>query len=375
MSRTLNRIAPALLLLAAGPAAAEVPLDVIADTEIFIDGLFQVDKNFFSDDVANFTDDAEMRRAEVIFRGKHVSGLEIMLGYDPKADKWLDASVKGRLTAFTTWRVGQYKQPNSLEELGATRNNDFISKSMATNTFGLARRVGVELATERSNWTATGSYFTRELTNNLARGTGYGARATWAPMLDIKPNGEADFFHLGLSAVSHDTDADTLRLRARPGADLTPIRLVDTGNLTRTDRITSIGAEAAWVHGPLHVQGEYYQSKVDRYINADFDASAWYVYGTYNLTGEGLGYKGGVVTTPFPNDPLRGLWQVGLRYEGIDLDDGSVQGGEENNLTLGVNWYWRTNFKFMANYVQVDSERRNIEDNPDILELRAQLMF
>ena len=40
-----------------------------------------------------------------------------------------------------------------------------------------------------------------------------------------------------------------------------------------------------------------------------------------------------------------------------------------------MNWYWRTNFKFMANYVQVDSERRNIEDNPDILELRAQLMF
>lgn len=374
MSR-LNRVAPVLLLLVAGPAAAELPLDVIADTEIFIDGLFQVDKNFFSDDVANFVDDAEMRRAEVIFRGKHVSGTEILLGYDPKADKWLDVSLRYRLGAYTTVVGGQYKQPNSLEELGATRHNPFIAKSMATNTFGIARRVGLGIATEHANWTATGSYFTRELTNNLARGTGYGARATWAPMLDLKSNGEADFIHLGLSAVSYDTDADTLRLRARPGADLTPIRLVDTGNLTRTDRITSIGVEAAWVHGPLHVQGEYYQSKVDRYINPDFDASAWYVYGTYNLTGEGLGYKAGVVTTPFPNEPLRGLWQVGLRYEGIDLDDGSVLGGEENNLTLGVNWYWRTNFKFMANYVQVDSERRNIEDNPDILELRAQLMF
>ena len=43
MSRRLIRLAPALLALASLPVAAEVPLDVIADTEIFIDGLFQVD--------------------------------------------------------------------------------------------------------------------------------------------------------------------------------------------------------------------------------------------------------------------------------------------------------------------------------------------
>ena len=84
MSPKLNRFAPALLLLAAGPAAAELPLDVIADTEIYIDGLFQADKNIFDSDRQQFKDDAEMRRAEVIFRGKHISGLEIMLGYDPK---------------------------------------------------------------------------------------------------------------------------------------------------------------------------------------------------------------------------------------------------------------------------------------------------
>jgi hypothetical protein len=222
MPRVSTRLIPALLAFAALPATAEVPLDVIADTEIFIDGLFQADKNLFDSDRVQFKDDAEMRRAEVIFRGKHVSGLEILLGYDPKADKWLDASVKGRLTAFSTWRVGQFKQPNSLEELGSTRNNDFISKSMVTNTFGIARRLGAELATEGRNWTVTGTWFGRELTRNLARGSGFGARASWAPMLALDEAGNADFLHLGLSAVSQDTSADTLRLRARPGADLTP---------------------------------------------------------------------------------------------------------------------------------------------------------
>jgi phosphate-selective porin OprO/OprP len=374
MSLPLKRSAPILLLLAAGPALAEVPIDVIADTELFVDGLFQADTNVFDSDVANFKDDSEMRRAEIIFRGKHLSGLEIMAGYDPKADKWLDLSVKGRINAFATWRVGQFKQPNSLEELGATRNNDFIAKALVTNTFALARRQGVELAAEGRHWTATGTWFGRELTRNLARGTGFAARGTWTPRLELDEAGNADFVHLGLSVVDMDTYADTLRLRARPGADLTPIRLVDTGNVTTADRMTTIGVEAAWSQGPLLIQGECYQARVARTVGEDFDASGWYVHGLWTITGEKHGYKAGTITTPLPNDPLKGSWQVGLRYDNLDLDD-VVRGGEEQNLTLGVNWYWRTNFKFMANYVDVSTERRGVEDNPNVLELRAQMMF
>lgn len=374
MSLKLNRIIPALLLLAAGPAAAEVPLDVIFDTELFIDGLLQADANYFDNDRAQFRDDAEMRRAEFIFRGKHASGTEFVLGYDPKADKWLDASVKGRLTAYTTWRVGQFKQPNSLEELAATRHNEFISKAMVTNTFGVARRLGAEIATEGRNWTATGTWFGRELTRNLARGSGFGARATWAPMLEVDEMGNADFIHLGVSAISMDTSADTLRLRARPAADLTPIRLVDTGTLTTTDRVNTIGLEGAWGQGPWLLQGEYYRADVQRSVGQDFNADGWYLQGLWTITGEKHGYKSGLISTPLPSDPAGGAWQVGLRYEGIDLDD-VVRGGEQNALTAGVNWYWRVNFKFSANYVMVDSERRGIEDNPNILELRAQLTF
>src|SRR5687768_640687 len=69
-----NRLIPALLVLAAAPAAAEVPLDVVFDSELYIDGLFQFDKNIFDNDRFQFADDAEMRRAELVLRGKHSSG-------------------------------------------------------------------------------------------------------------------------------------------------------------------------------------------------------------------------------------------------------------------------------------------------------------
>jgi phosphate-selective porin OprO/OprP len=138
--------------------------------------------------------------------------------------------------------------------------------------------------------------------------------------------------------------------------------------------MTTLGLEAAWARGPVLLQGEAYQARIDRTVGEDFDASGWYVHGLWTLTGEKHGYKSGTITTPLPNDPLEGSWQVGLRYDSLDLDD-VVRGGEEQNLTLGVNWYWRTNFKFMANYVDVRTERRGVEDNPSVLELRAQMMF
>ena len=64
--------------------------------------------------------------------------------------------------------------------------------------------------------------------------------------------------------------------------------------------------------------------------------------------------------------------------------------------TVGVNWYWRSNFKFMLNYVMVDSSKfmartpatglvnpadqnqlvnRKVDDNPNILEARFQFYW
>ena len=64
--------------------------------------------------------------------------------------------------------------------------------------------------------------------------------------------------------------------------------------------------------------------------------------------------------------------------------------------TVGVNWYWRSNFKFMLNYVMVESTRyfgrtsstyaenpannnrtfnAFIDDNPNVLEARLQFYW
>ncbi|MDT0872072.1 porin, partial [Staphylococcus pseudintermedius] len=115
--------------------------------------------------------------------------------------------------------------------------------------------------------------------------------------------------------------------------------------------------------------------------------------------------------TPLPNEPASGMWQVGLRYDKIDLNDGSLRpgatptaapivdgvlGGEMSAWTVGVNWYWRSNFKFMLDYSIVDSSRyigktsatysqspqynnrtfnRVVDDSPNVVSARLQFYW
>jgi phosphate-selective porin len=43
--------------------------------------------------------------------------------------------------------------------------------------------------------------------------------------------------------------------------------------------------------------------------------------------------------------------------------------------TLGLNWYPVNNVRFSANAIQVKSTKAGVADNPNILQIRAQVAF
>lgn len=373
IKRTL--LAAGLLLAATPIAHAQVAVGEFAGSEVSFEGLLQTDAYWYDADQraldgdAGDGDDADfgLRRAELVLKGKGPGNFDWTAGYDASGDgKFLD--VYGRYkfkAAGKPWlQVGQFKQPNSLEELSSTKNNDFVSKAMITNTFAVSRRLGVAGGAGGDDWGVTGSLFSRELTRDRAHGNGYGIRGYYAPI-----NTKGNVLHLGLSQVDYDTDGDVLRLRARPDADMAQ-RLVDTGSMVDTDRIRTTGLEAMWLRGPLKLQAEYMDATVDRYAHDDFGAEGGYASAVWNLTGEDFAYKGGTPSTP--KAAGNSMLQFGLRYDTLDLDDGDVAGGGIDTWTLGANWYLRSNFKLMLDYVRVDSERAGIADDPGIVALRAQ---
>lgn len=397
-------LAASLAAALATPALAEVPIDVIGGTEIYFDGLIHFDSYHYDQDISRadglaltaaqinantLTNNGQVRRGEMIFRGRMANGGEWQIGYDlvgargtGRNGRWLDVNYRGRLNADWTYRVGQFKQPNSLEELTSTRNNEFISKAMITNAFGIARRVGAEIQYATPSITATGTWFTREINVNQRVGNGYGARFTWAPIVDIEAG---EVLHFGASLVDHDTVLDRYSLGIRPQADIALNNNATLGNLNTisvsladADRVQIAGLEGMYFNGPLKVMGEYMRQTVSRTNGRpDYESDGWYVSGLYTLSEDKFGYRGGLYTTATPTDPVKGLWQLAARYDRLDGNDRAVLGGAQSAFTVGANWYIRSNFRLSLNYVMVESERVQsgvlINNNPNILELRGQI--
>ncbi len=389
MKATRHLLAVALLAAIAPAAHAEIAIDVIGGSEVSFEGLVQTDGYWYDSDLADLdADDGDgddtdfgLRRAELVLKGKGPGNFEWVLGYDASGDgKFLDTNVKYKIGGSKTHfvQVGQFKQPNSLEELSSTKNNDFVSKAMITNTWAVARRLGASYNIGGDTWLASASYFGRELTRDRAHGSGFGLRGGWSPISDGDNN-----LYLGISYVDYDADGDRIRWRVRPDADFSN-RLIDTGSsgILNADRTSTVGLEGFWTTGPFKLQAEYMMNTVDRYDTGfpeqpggDFESSGGYVSGVWNITGETWSNKGGVPGTAGPNEPGRGMWQLGLRYDTMDLDDGIIQGGQMDTWTVGVNYYWRSNFKFMVDYVKATSERGGIDDDPSIIEARAQFFW
>ena len=153
-------------------------------------------------------------------------------------------------------------------------------------------------------------------------------------------------------------------------------KLINTGNINAKSSDTE-GVELAAQKKNFLLQAEYQNLRVirsDGFSSPEF--KGYYVSGLWTLTGERRTYnaQSGAfdavpVAHPFSlkNGGL-GAWEVGVRYSDINLNyhNGAlgaapaldaVRGGEEKNITVGLNWYPNSVIRFMADYAHVEIDR------------------
>jgi len=90
--------------------------------------------------------------------------------------------------------------------------------------------------------------------------------------------------------------------------------------------------------------------------------SGWYVMVSYWLTGESRAYKvgRGVFDRVKPKRNIMdgsggwGAWEIAYRLASLDLNDGTVTGGEGMSHTVGINWHWTPNTRVMFNFIFAD---------------------
>ena len=355
------------------------------DFSFRVGGRVQVNAATYAEDKLNHNDGTEMRRARLFAEGKLWHDWGYKFEYD-----FVNSGSAGIQDAFLDYngiqnwkiRTGHFKEPFSLQNLTSSKYILFMERSLP-NVFVPGRNIGLSASTWGDQWSLSAGLFGQGIdgaSDNNDEGYGVSGRATYAPILS-----EGKLLHLGVSGSYRATGSDDVfRIRERPESHVTDTRLVDTDNID-TDDFTRFGGEAALFYGPWALEGEYYHMALNREFtaNPDVDFSGYYLQGSWYLTGETMNYKvqDGVFGKPSPKSIVGkggiGAWQLAVRFSSIDLNDGDISGGEEQNFTAGLNWYATPDIRFAANYVNVLSVDGGpaAGDEPSIFQLMTQVEF
>jgi phosphate-selective porin OprO/OprP len=352
---------------------------------------------------------AEIRRARIGVEGvvwtdvKYI--VEVDFANDAPALKDAYAEYTG-LAEGLSLRAGNFKTPNSLDQMTSANYLTFMERPAFIEAWGLDRQIGGGVIYNQEHFTLSAGIFGPTPFADevwLEDVKTAAARLTVAP-INREVNGVNQVVHLGASwrgregaedlrtpSSAQGGSAGTLnpyndqffRYRAR-GADLhLADRFVSSPQIF--DQDTFWGLEAAAVLGPWHVQAEYSQLEGEvspLFQGSDPTYTGWYVETGYFLTGETRPYKDGIWQRVKVKNPVVwskgggwGAWQLAARYDVLDLTDQAVtlQGnptivtpplnasslnctlcGEQSTWQVGVNWYLNDYTRIFFNYGESD---------------------
>ncbi len=381
-----------LLILFAAPATANEPLwpDLSlhsADDAYTIDvhGRFLVDAGTGAGE-----GDVNFRRARLGVSGKLAKDFFYKFENDFAADNVpegiTDAYIGYDFNEHLYVQAGQLKEPFNLENMTTSRFATFMERGL-TSAFTPGRRVGALVGARDQ----VGDYAWTFMVGGFDGGIGVSAtaddthditaRGTIAHMADASHT-----LHAGLATSYRTPDniTDQISFSSVPESRFSGGNAVSTGAITNTDHAQQWGLEAAGVWGPFSLQGEAMRMDLARDAglpDATFDG--YYLQASYFLTGEFRPYlpERGIFGRVMPNEPLLdggwGAWQVAARYSAIDLTSGGINGGEAQDVTLGLNWIPHHQVVVMGNVVFVNTDATAVEpnDDPTLFMMRLQYDF
>lgn len=254
-----------------------------------------------------------------------------------------------------SFTVGNQKPLFSLENMTGLPRTTFMERALP-NVFAFSESIGFSAATSGDNWSFGVTAFGETPGTELDRDEGYGiaGRATFAPIAE-----KTSHLHVGVSGYHKKLNDQTLRVRQRPEVRVFGTRLVDTRDLN-ADTSSAAGVELAGGFGPFSAQGEYIWNWVDLDVGGTAKFDGAYVQASWFVTGESRPYeaKSGTHGRLRPAAALGeggiGAFEVAARFSTLDLNDGLIRGGKEENFTLGLNWYPTSYTRLAFNWVHFD---------------------
>lgn len=333
-------------------------------------------------------DGTYFRRARLGVKGTIHRNVDLTVEFDfAKGSAVLTDVFVGvkKLGAAGTFRAGHFKEPLGLEVMQSANDIAFMERSAATEAFAPFRNSGVALGNgildERATWTV-GVF--KDGSDDQGAATEDGGYALTARItgLPLRNDDAGTLLHVGAGFSLRDPNGEAVQFRARPGTG-TGLRLVDTGSIA-ADEYTVLDFELAFLWRSLTAQAELYLVDVDGPSGgASPSFSGWYVQVSWWLTGEARPYKASTACLGAPR-PKRnfhdgqggaGAWEIAVRFDAIDLTDEGVDGGEQDDITAGVNWHWNPNMRVMLDVVFSDVTGGPNDGELTVFQMRFQVHF
>jgi phosphate-selective porin OprO and OprP len=381
-----------------------------------IGGRWQLDSSWFSADQAvqnnlpggvQYHDGVDFRRARLRIDGTMYEVIEYAMEYDfvnglRSRNAGNTAFQDSNITAATDlWlqfshlpighlRIGNQKEPIGFEHLVSSRFLPFMERSYNQDTFyggfynGFTPGASLSknIWEDRASW-SIGLYKPTENVFGFSTNDGDYAVTGRLTALPIYAEEGRQLVHLGLSGRQSTSYDGRIRFRTRDAmrAGLSTQWPIPADVTVFGSTLQFVNAEFAAVNGPWTLQAEWLASFTQNAQPAVGGAPAGtqrdnllyhggYVQLLYFLTGESDRYslermafdrvvpQENFFWVPGDCGSLfgRGAWQVGARYNLLDLDDQGINGGALHNLTIGLNWFFNPNTKWQFNYIATDRD-------------------
>ncbi len=365
------------------------------DDTLKIGGWYQFDGRFYLDSDHPSANTFTNRRVRFDVRGT----LEDYWAYriyatfvgDPVIQEaWLEY----RQFPFARLKIGQFKEPFSLESQYSARWIDFVERSIGVTTMQPAEDIGVMLS---------GNFWDNRAVYGVGFFNGQGrngnavvddkdvtGRIAVQPFRADKDSLLEKLYVGGSFGFGHNERA----LGSRDVKTAGQTSFVDfVADAQSDDDLVRYDLELEWLLGPFDFTTEFISTDFDKVQSGsteeDLTMNSWYATVSYVLTGEDA----------MRNKPIRpkekfdlkqgglGAWQLLGRYERFWLDDkdvidqGIASGTDGADVyTIGLTWWPNFHLKFMLNYVYTDFDEEITVSNQtmndeNIVLMRGQLNF
>lgn len=283
------------------------------------------------------------------------------------------------------WQIkaGNFKEPFSMETTTTSRYITLMERPYPTEQ-APSRHLGISYRYFSNHLFFEGGVFSSNIANDLIRdqnkskGTNAGwsvtGRLAWAP---IKK--DQMVLHIGV-AGSYRTPKiqeigdpiNSFRYGENAETEINRKKYIDTDWVEHCQTKILFGSELAYAYKNYRIQGEYILTRIQRDKNEVPDGEdklkmgGFYVMGSWLINNANYYYN--MAEAEFSQvdftDNKKGAFEVALRYSYMDANswkDGSdvpfLTGGSGEVYTIGLNYIFNFNVKFMLNYAYVNHDR------------------